>query len=133
MRRKIVTLCGSTRFYNAFQTANFNETMAGNIVLTVGAYVHARFEVNALREVTEAEKARLDELHFDKIAMSHEIFVLNVDGYVGESTRNEIALAVLLGKSIRWLEPDKGGDEWLEREAHDLGKRVFVHSKNGRG
>lgn len=130
MKRKIITLCGSTRFYRAFQEANYRETMAGNIVLTVGFYPHAAEEAHGeARGCTPDEKLALDELHFDKIAISDEILVLNVDRYVGDSTRNEIAYALLLDKPIRWLE---GGDEWLEENAHDLGRRVAEHAKAGR-
>lgn len=130
MQRKIVTLCGSTRFYRAFQDANYIETMAGRIVLSVGFYPHASEEAHGEeRGCTPEEKQALDLLHFDKIALSDEILVLNVDRYVGESTRNEIAYALLKNKPIRWLE---GGNEWLEENAHDLGLRVAEHVKAGR-
>lgn len=133
MKRKIVTLCGSTRFYRAFQEANYRETMAGHIVLTVGFYPHAAPEAHGEeRGCTPDEKAALDVLHFDKIAMSDEILVLNVDGYVGDSTKNEIAYAVLTDTPIRWLEPERGGDAWLSEHAHDLGARVVAHLKGRR-
>lgn len=143
-KRVVVTLCGSTRFYPAFQAANYRETMAGRIVLSVGFYRPSEQSVAELAHqrvqgthgetwgCTPDEKARLDQLHFDKIEMSDEILVLNVEGYVGESTRNEIALAVLLHKPIRWLDEQAGGDEWLEREAHDIGARVAAHVRAGR-
>lgn len=93
---KIVCLCGSTRSYEAFQKANCEETMADNIVLSVGCFS---------RDTTPEQKAALDGLHFRKIAMSDEVLILNVGGYIGESTRNEIAYAHSLGKKIRYLEP----------------------------
>lgn len=129
MSRQIVTLCGSTRFYSAFQRANFEETMAGRIVLTVGFYPHAEQawgdkEHGETIGVTPEQKRDLDRLHFKKIRMSDGILVLNVGGYVGDSTRNEIALAVALGKGIRWLDEERGGEAWLEANAHDLGKRI---------
>lgn len=46
----------------------------------------------------------LDELHFRKIDISSEILVINVGGYIGESTRNEIDYAYLKGKSVCYLE-----------------------------
>lgn len=132
-RRRIITLCGSTRFYRAFQEANYRETMAGHVVLSVGFYPHAAEEAHGEeRGCTPEEKAALDLLHFDKIAMSDEILVLNVDGYVGDSTRNEIAFALLHNKGIRWLDEQRGGDPWLEENAHDLGRRVAAHIKDGR-
>lgn len=130
MKRKIVTLCGSTRFYRAFQEANYRETMAGHIVLSVGFYPHAAEEAHGEeRGCTPEEKAALDVLHFDKIAMSDEILVLNVDRYVGESTKNEIAFALLKNIPIRWLEC---GDEWLVEHALDLDRRVAAHVEAGR-
>lgn len=113
MRRTIVCLCGSTRFYDAFQLANFRETMAGKIVLSVGFYPHASPDQWAVREhgevvgVTPAQKAELDTLHLDKIDLADEILVLNIGGYIGESTRREIVYASSRGKAIRWWEPDK--------------------------
>ncbi len=99
---KIVCLCGSTRFYDAFQEANFRETMAGHIVLTVGFYASE----DGLRPggITAEEKERLDELYRRKIDLADEILVLNVGGYVGDSTRGEIEYARSLGKPVRWLE-----------------------------
>lgn len=104
---KIVCLCGSTRFYDVFQKANFDETMKGNIVLTVGFYPHAEFSKKAHGEdvgITPEEKIRLDELHKRKIDLADEIFVLNVGGYIGDSTRSEIEYAKAEGKFIRFLE-----------------------------
>ena len=43
----IVCLCGSTRFYDTFQQANFDETMAGKIVLSVGFYPHSTEQAHA--------------------------------------------------------------------------------------
>lgn len=101
-RPVLVTLCGSTRFKEAFIEANYRETMAGRIVLTVGWFSHADGHIYT---PTAEEKKALDQLHFRKIEASDEILVLNVQGYIGESTRNEIAHALALGKRIRYLEP----------------------------
>lgn len=106
----IVTLCGSTRFYSQFQQANFDETMAGRIVLSVGFYPHGKASETAHGEsvgITAEQKVALDTLHKQKIDMSDEILVLNVGGYIGDSTKSEIRHAVAAGKTIRWLEPDK--------------------------
>lgn len=106
---KIVCLCGSTRFSQAYQMANLGETLAGNIVLTIGCDMRADADVfsgNTPEELA-AIKARLDELHLRKIEMADEILVLNVGGYVGESTRREVAYAIELKKDVRWFEPVK--------------------------
>ena len=99
MNPVIVTLCGSTKFKQAFEDANFSETKAGKIVLSCGCFSHADGIM-----LTEEEKTLFDELHKCKINISSEILVLNVDGYIGESTRSEIDYAHLKRKSIRYLE-----------------------------
>ena len=104
---RIVCLCGSTRFFEQFMEQNYRLTMAGNIVLSVGFFSH-RPETYSSEEVhaaTPEEKIALDELHKRKIDLAHEIFVINVDGYVGESTTSEILYAERYGKKITFLEP----------------------------
>lgn len=97
-RPRIVVLCGSTRFREAFQRANCKETLKGNIVLSVG------FELDS---ITPEQKLAIDDLHKRKIDLADEVFVLNVGGYVGKSTQSEIEYARLRGKPIRWLEPSQ--------------------------
>lgn len=107
-RRVIVCLCGSTRFYAAFQEANYRETMAGRIVLSVGHYPHATEEAHGETVgCTPAQKEALDALHLDKIDLADEVLVLNVGGYVGDSTRCEVLHAMARRKVIRWLEPER--------------------------
>jgi len=105
---KIVCLCGSTRFSQAFRDANLQETLAGRIVLSIGCDMRADTDVFA--EMTEQErtaiKARLDELHLRKIDLSDEVLILNCGGYIGESTRRELEYARSLGKCIRFLESE---------------------------
>ena len=55
--------------------------------------------------ILTATKAMLDDMHKAKIDMSDEIFVINVDGYIGDSTRSEIEYAKRTGKAVRFLEP----------------------------
>ena len=103
---KIVCLCGSTRFYQQFQQANYEETMAGKIVLSVGFYPK-RGDHNELVGCTSEQKTALDELHKRKIDLADEVLVLNVGGYIGESTRSEVEYAEKLRMPIRYLEPVK--------------------------
>jgi len=49
-------------------------------------------------------KEMLDRMHLAKIDMADGIFVVNVDGYIGESTRREIEYAKEHGKTIEFLE-----------------------------
>jgi hypothetical protein len=103
---RIVCLCGSTRFYDAFQQANYDLTMRGQIVLSVGFYPHAKAEHGHGEGVghDSAEKIALDELHKRKIDLADEVFVLNVGGYIGESTRSEIEYAEKIGRPVHYLE-----------------------------
>jgi hypothetical protein len=109
-RPRIVCLCGSTRFYEQFQEANYRLTMAGVIVLSVGFYPHATAEHGHGEGVghDSAEKLALDELHKRKIDLADEVYVLNVGGYIGDSTRSEIDYALASGKSVSYLEADHG-------------------------
>lgn len=99
----IVCLCGSTRFYDLFQRANFNETMAGKMVFSVGFYPHSSEQAHGESiGITPEEKERLDLLHLEKVKAADEILVLDQDGYIGESTARELAYAQQLGKKVRY-------------------------------
>ena len=104
-RYKVITLCGSTRFKNEFIEAQKRLTLQGNIVISVGLFGHSGDS-----EVwSEGTKEMLDDMHKRKIDMADAIFVINVGGYIGESTRSEIEYAQKCGKEIIFLEtPDKG-------------------------
>lgn len=101
-RPKIVCLCGSTRFSLAFQEANYKETLTGKIVLTIGC----DFKSDDNLELTLEDKKRLVELHFRKIDLADEVLILNVGGYIGELTRNELNYARKKKKRIRFLKKD---------------------------
>lgn len=94
----IVTLCGSTRFRDAFHHANRELTLAGNIVLAPGVFGHA----DGIQP-TDEQKTALDALHLRKIDLADEVVIVNVGGYIGDSTRREIAYAEQTGKPIRYL------------------------------
>lgn len=105
-RPLIVVLCGSTRFGPAFQEANLRETMAGRIVLSIGCDLRSDHELwsDKTDDQIEAIKANLDELHKRKIDLADEVLILNMDGYIGDSTRSELAYARSLDKPVRFLE-----------------------------
>jgi len=102
-RPPIVCLCGSTRFMDAFFDAGWAETLAGKIVLSVGVWREGPTD-HAGEWIGEDVKRRLDELHLRKIDLADEVLILNVGGYIGESTRREIEHAERTGKSVRYLE-----------------------------
>ena len=96
----VITLCGSTRFKDAFIEAQKRLTLEGNIVISVGLFGHS-----GDNEVwTEGTKQMLDDMHKRKIDMADSIYVINVGGYIGESTRTEIEYAIKNGKKVEYLE-----------------------------
>ncbi|MBQ6240963.1 MAG: hypothetical protein IJK56_11495 [Firmicutes bacterium] len=105
---KIITLCGSTRFKDAFMEAQKRLTLEGNIVISVGLFGHSGdSEVweNMDEGTLTRTKEMLDDMHKRKIDLADEIFVINVGGYIGSSTRSEIEYAQATGKIVRYLEP----------------------------
>jgi len=103
LKPKIICLCGSTRFVDTFNEWRKTLTLQGHIILSIELVVpqseredpqHHNFQV----------KQMLDELHLRKIDLADEVFILNVGGYIGESTSNEIAYAQKIGKPVKYLE-----------------------------
>lgn len=98
---KVITLCGSTKFKDEFLQVQKDLTLKGNIVISVGLFGHS-----GDNEVwTEGTKEMLDDMHKRKIDMSDEIFVINVNGYIGKSTKSEIEYALKTNKKVNYLEP----------------------------
>lgn len=104
---KVITLCGSTRFKDEFMEAQKRLTLEGNIVISVGLFGHAG-DAEVWENMDEGTltktKEMLDDMHKRKIDMADEIYVINVGGYIGSSTKSEIEYAKATGKGIRYLE-----------------------------
>ncbi len=119
---KVITLCGSTRFKEEFMEAQKRLTLEGNIVISVGLFGHSGDDV----VWTEGVKDMLDRQHLAKIDLADEIFVINVGGYIGDSTRREIAYAEFKGKTISYLEecrkPSLYDNYAALGELHDAGR-----------
>ena len=96
---KIITLCGSIKFKDEFMKVQEKLTLEGNIVLTPNFFNNIKKE-----DIDEKTKEMLDEMHKQKIDISDEIYVINVSGYIGESTKSEIEYAKSKGKKISYLE-----------------------------
>lgn len=94
-----ITLCGSLKFEKVFHEWNEKLTLAGHTV-----YCCPSSHAGVKDWYTEAQKQTLDLVHLSKIEESDAIFVLNVGGYVGESTRREIEWARIRQKKILALE-----------------------------
>lgn len=101
---KVITLCGSTRFKDEFYQAQKKLTLDGNIVISVGLFGHSGDD-----EVwSEGTKEMLDDMHKRKIDMADEIYVINVDDYIGSSTRSEIEYAKANNKKVNYMFEHKG-------------------------
>ena len=100
----VITLCGSTRFKEQYLEAQKRLTLEGNIIISVGLFGHSGDEETWAPGVKEM----LDNMHKRKIDMADAIYVINVGGYIGESTRSEIDYAKSHGKEVIYLEnPEK--------------------------
>lgn len=95
-RPQIVCICGSARFAKEMREANRDLTFSGVIVVAPG---------EADGPVTEDQKVVLDALHFSKIDLADRVLVVNPGGYVGESTKREIAYARASGKPVEFTHP----------------------------
>lgn len=126
-RPKIICLCGSTRFMQTWIDEYQRLSDEGNIVLTV-----ARMPPRPNLQHDEPElKQRLDELHLRKIDLADEVFVLDVGGYIGSSTKREIEYAVSKDKPVWYFsatapapsvaqpEADLRNFDWALRELAD--------------
>lgn len=85
---KVITLCGSTKFKKQFEEVNAALTLQGNIVLSLGF-----FEQSDNIHITKEQEELFRKIHFRKIDMADEIYVIDVNGYIGESTMQEIQYA----------------------------------------
>ena len=104
---KVITLCGSTKFKDEFLRVQKELTLKGNIVISVGLFGHSgdnEVWENMDDGTLTKTKEMLDDMHKRKIDMADEIFVINVGGYIGESTKSEIEYAKSTGKTISYLE-----------------------------
>lgn len=103
---RIVCLCGSTRFSEAFRTARLHLALDGAIVLTLGSDTQSdaelRLDEEALRIIAER--------HLRQIDLCDDVLVINPGGYIGQHTAAEIAYARQHGKAVRFLEPEQQHD-----------------------
>lgn len=106
-RFRTITLCGSTRFTYEMLILQWELTKQGNVVLSWCALPDDYYEGEDKAHIGDKEgvKEIVDEVHFRKIDMSDEIIVLNIGGYIGESTRNEINYAERENKKVTYVEP----------------------------
>jgi len=102
---------GANLFKDQFLETQKRLTLEGNIVISVGLFGHSGDD-----EVwTEGAKEMLDDMHKRKIDMADEIFVINVGGYIGTSTRSELDYAIAHGKTVNYF---YGTGDMTEIEFH---------------
>lgn len=109
MKREIITICGSYRFTKRMIEVQKNLTELGFIVLmpAINCDIH--------------NKEWYLDLHYDKIAMSDYIFVVDIGGYIGEHTTLEIKKARELNKGIIYYSQ-------AERNCYGISLTVFKDS-----
>jgi hypothetical protein len=99
----VVTLCGSARFVEAFAEEQAQLSLAGWIVLSLSGVPKEQVDADG------SLHARLDQLHRARIDMSQRVHVIDVAGYIGDSTRAEIEYAAAAGKTVTYLSADHVG------------------------
>ncbi len=97
-KMKVITLCGSTRFKDDFEQINKELTLQGNIVISVAFFCHSG------DVITENQKILLDKIHKSKIDIADTVYIINKNGYIGNSTKSEIEYAKSKGKEIIYME-----------------------------
>lgn len=98
---RIVAIIGSSRFKTAHLGVAQKCTLQGKIVLLAGFWHH----VDRL-PITDEKKRELDQLMLRKIEMANEVYVVNINGYLGKTTREGILYVQELDKPITYLEPE---------------------------
>lgn len=101
----VITLCGSTKFKEEFIKINEELTLRGYVVISLGLFGHADNKFG--NKITPEKKKLLDKIHLKKIDMANIIYVIDVNGYIGESTKNEIEYAKNKGKIIMYYSNEK--------------------------
>jgi hypothetical protein len=138
-RPTVVCLCGSSKYPEHHMKAMMEETLAGKIVIPMGLYGHADFPPGARKATGDADdtgqvKQMLDKLHFARIDLADEILVVNVNGYVGNSTAREIEYAKNKGIKVRYLFEPSGPSPWKPIETAPKGSKdvLLRYIKNTR-
>ena len=105
-KTKIICLCGSTRFTAQMLVKQWELTKQGCIVLTWCALPDSYANTFHIGD-KEGVKELIDEVHKRKIDLADEILVININDYIGDSTKSEIKYAIEHNKPVKWLEPHK--------------------------
>lgn len=104
----VVCLCGPVKFEPYFRLAKCREELRGNRVL---------MPLLGLKPIPEGAREAVRHVHRLKIEMADEVFVVNVGGYIGDHTKEEIEYAKSLGKAVRWYDEEVGSGSIAEADA----------------
>lgn len=92
---KIITVCGSLKFKDEIMRITEQMELQGNCMLSI------IYPTNPDKDTyTDTEAEMLDQMHKEKIKLSDAILVVDVNHYIGSSTKSEIEYAKELGKEI---------------------------------
>lgn len=98
-------------------------TLEGFVVISLGVFSLSDPSDHRLADDPELLE-RLGRLHFQKIRMADEVFIVDPGGYVGEATRREIAYAESLGKPVRYLSRESSFATRIARDRRRAGERA---------
>lgn len=109
-RPTMICLCGSSRFVDTMAVLAWEFEKGGAIVM--GLHLLPTWYTSQPDHQAEHEGIadQMNELHLRKIDLADKVFVVNVDGYIGEDTAREIVYATEHGKSISYLNPEMVGE-----------------------
>lgn len=95
---KVITVCGSMRFIKEMMEITEKMEMLGNCMLVP---IYNPFKTSK-DDYTKEEALMLDKMHKERIKLADAILVVDVNGYIGESTKSEIEFAKYLDKEIMY-------------------------------
>lgn len=96
---KIVTICGSMKFKDKMIEVAKDLEIKSKYIVIQCVYCDDR--------ISREEQEILSKIHYNKIEIIDAIYIINVNGYVGNSTAKEIEYAKKLGKEVLYLESIK--------------------------
>ena len=105
IKPRITCLCGSVRFEKEFREYAEAFHLSGDIVLMPIIFRHAEFHDD--NSFTQQVKKQMDRVHKWKIALADLVFIIDKDGYIGESTKAEIEFAESRSKWIEYMSKEK--------------------------
>lgn len=92
---KVITVCGSYKYEKEMKEITEEMALQGNCMITPIELTKSNKEA-----YTEEQAIMLDKMHKEKIKLADAILVVNVNGYIGNSTKSEIEFAKSLNKEI---------------------------------